>query len=95
MDVPAQTDMQSGLYALLQRRHDRGFTSVLTPCAILGKSLSPSGPWLPMCKLGHSALLSSGGVCETQYLQDGEARRYSGVKDNKCTADTRLRHRTL
>lgn len=34
-------------------------------------------------------------VCETRYLQDGEACGYSGVRDNKCTADTRLGHRML
>lgn len=95
MEVPAQTDMPSSLYALLQYRHDRGFTSVLTPCVILGKSLSPSGLRRPMCNSGHGNLLSSGGVCETRYLQDGEACGYSGVRDNKCTADTQLGHRML
>lgn len=95
MDVPAQTDMWSGLCVLLQRRHDGGFTSVLIRCVILSKSLSPSGPRLPTCKLGLSALLSSSGVCETRCLQDGEACRYSGFRDNKCPADTRLGHRTL
>lgn len=34
-------------------------------------------------------------MCDTWYLQDGEARRYSGVRDNICTADTRLGHTTL
>lgn len=55
----------------------------------------------PLCDLGQAteplwaALPSRIGVCDTWYLQNGEAHIYAGVRDNICTADTWLGHTTL